>query len=239
MTEAQWLACFLEPGLMIDQLARLGRVKGPRGQRRLRLFSCACCRESLLHHCDEQLCQAVNLLERHADGLATTEELAPLIHQVARAALGDEQLRFPVPFDPDSQARFRKSRLANVIHAAMSPEPVSGARQVFGLPWVQPLGGFVNPHKIACNLLRDIFGNPFHPLALDPAWRTAEAASLAQAAYEERLLPGGHLDSLSLAVLGDALEEAGCAEQTLLDHLRSPVPHVRGCWAVDSTLGWD
>ena len=40
-----------------------------------------------------------------------------------------------------------------------------------------------------------------------------------------------------LAVLSDALEEAGCAEARLLDHLRGPSPHVRGCWAVDLLLG--
>jgi len=38
-------------------------------------------------------------------------------------------------------------------------------------------------------------------------------------------------------VLADALEEAGCAETALLDHLRAPGPHVRGCWALDHILG--
>jgi hypothetical protein len=40
-----------------------------------------------------------------------------------------------------------------------------------------------------------------------------------------------------LPVLADALEEAGCTDQTILDHLRGPGPHVRGCWAVDLLLG--
>jgi hypothetical protein len=33
-------------------------------------------------------------------------------------------------------------------------------------------------------------------------------------------------------VLADALEEAG-ADAALLDHLRGPAPHVRGCHVVD------
>jgi hypothetical protein len=37
--------------------------------------------------------------------------------------------------------------------------------------------------------------------------------------------------------LTDALEEAGCTTQELLDHLRSPGPHVRGCFALDLVLG--
>jgi hypothetical protein len=35
----------------------------------------------------------------------------------------------------------------------------------------------------------------------------------------------------------DALEDAGCTDSDLLGHLRSPGPHVRGCWTVDLVLG--
>jgi hypothetical protein len=60
---------------------------------------------------------------------------------------------------------------------------------------------------------------------------------LALAAYEERRLPKGTLDPARLAVLADALEDAICSDADLLGHLRGPVPHVRGCWAVDLSLG--
>ena len=40
-----------------------------------------------------------------------------------------------------------------------------------------------------------------------------------------------------MPILGDALEEAGCADEALLAHCRGPGPHVRGCWAVDLILG--
>ena len=40
-----------------------------------------------------------------------------------------------------------------------------------------------------------------------------------------------------LPFLADALEDAGCTDQAILDHCRSPGPHVRGCWAVDLILG--
>ena len=55
--------------------------------------------------------------------------------------------------------------------------------------------------------------------------------------HDERHLPAGTLDNSWLAILADALEEAGCANGELLDHLRGPGPHVRGCWAVDLCLG--
>ena len=38
-------------------------------------------------------------------------------------------------------------------------------------------------------------------------------------------------------ILADALEDAGCDDADILDHLRGTGPHVRGCWAVDLVLG--
>jgi hypothetical protein len=60
---------------------------------------------------------------------------------------------------------------------------------------------------------------------------------LAQAAYDNRLLPSGLLDNGCLAILADALEEAGCTDADILSHLRGPGPHARGCWALDLVLG--
>jgi hypothetical protein len=82
-------------------------------------------------------------------------------------------------------------------------------------------------------LLREVFGNPFASVSINPGWLTPTVTSLANAAYEERSLPSGELDTVRLAVLADALEENGCQEAVILDHLRGPGPHVRGCWAVD------
>jgi hypothetical protein len=91
--------------------------------------------------------------------------------------------------------------------------------------------------RIAPALFREFFGNPFRPLNFDPGWRTADVLNLAQPAYEHRILPSGHLDNARLAVLADALEDAGCTDTAILKHLRSPGPHVRGCWPVDLILG--
>jgi hypothetical protein len=85
-------------------------------------------------------------------------------------------------------------------------------------------------------LIRDLFGSPFHPITIDAACRTPTVLSLAQAAYDERHLPSGELDPHRLAVLADALEEAGASGE-LVAHLRSPGSHVRGCWPVDLVLG--
>ncbi|HEY7425078.1 MAG TPA: hypothetical protein VH682_12680 [Gemmataceae bacterium] len=44
-------------------------------------------------------------------------------------------------------------------------------------------------------------------------------------------------DFTGLPILADALEEAGCTNQDILDHCRSGGEHVRGCWVVDALLG--
>ncbi len=90
-----------------------------------------------------------------------------------------------------------------------------------------------------CRLLKEVFANPFRPVAVNPAWRTADVVRLAEAAYDERLLPSGELDRQRLAVLADALEEAGRDSAELMGHLRRPGVHVRGCWCVDLLLGRD
>jgi hypothetical protein len=91
-------------------------------------------------------------------------------------------------------------------------------------------------HRQQCGLLRCVFGNPFRESQVEPAWHNRTVISLAQAAYDERVLPSGEVEPSRLAVLADALEEAGCADAGLVGHLREPGPHVRGCWAVDRLL---
>jgi hypothetical protein len=85
-------------------------------------------------------------------------------------------------------------------------------------------------------LLRCIFGNPFRPVTIAPSWRTPDVVKLAQAVYEKRVLPPGLLDNTGLAILADAVEEAGCDDPEILAHLRSARAHVRGCWVVDAIL---
>ena len=79
-------------------------------------------------------------------------------------------------------------------------------------------------------ILRDIFGNPFRPVAFDPAWRTSTAVGLAEAIYDERAFD-------RLPILADALQDAGCEDADILGHCRGDGPHVRGCWVVDLVLG--
>jgi hypothetical protein len=79
-------------------------------------------------------------------------------------------------------------------------------------------------------LIRDIFGNPFRPVAFSPSWRTDTALSLAQQMYESR-------DFGAMPILADALQDAGCDNEDVLSHCRAgKATHVRGCWVVDLVL---
>jgi hypothetical protein len=53
---------------------------------------------------------------------------------------------------------------------------------------------------------------------------------LARAIYTDRTFT-------DLPILADCLEESGCHNQEILNHLRSPRPHCRGCWPLDLILG--
>src|SRR5262249_47023996 len=81
-------------------------------------------------------------------------------------------------------------------------------------------------------LIRDVFGNPFRTKPLvETAGQDRLIAQLAQAVYDDRKLPEGTLNGDLLAILADAVEEAGSTDGDLLAHLRSPGPHTRGCFA--------
>ena len=80
------------------------------------------------------------------------------------------------------------------------------------------------------DLVRDIFGNPFRPVALDPSWLTPAVTALARAIYDDRAFD-------RVPDLADVLERAGCADADVLAHCHGAGPHVRGCWVVDLLLG--
>jgi hypothetical protein len=80
-----------------------------------------------------------------------------------------------------------------------------------------------------CDLVRCIFGNPFRPSRLDPAWLGANGGAVRDLASVIR----AEARFADLPILADALEDAGCTDGQVLDHCREPGPHGRGCWVLD------
>jgi hypothetical protein len=223
MTEQEWLAC-TDAQRMIGFL-----IASKAGKRKLRLFACACCRRIWYQfNKSEPSRLAVEVAERYADRQATKVELgaahaAAVRAYHARSAYGPGQARQAVTYAA-------APALEGVYYISGS---VSSGVSRSGWSEVDREHAELAAHP---KLLRCIF-NPFRPGSMKAGWRTKSVLALARAAYEERVLPAGELDPTRLAVLTDALEEAGCESADIMNHLRGPGPHVRGCWTLDLILG--
>jgi hypothetical protein len=95
------------------------------------------------------------------------------------------------------------------------------------------------------NVMREVFGGPvcherhldrkpvyrWPPRLLPREWLTDTATTLARRIWDTR-------EFGAMPILADALQDAGCDREDVLDHLRDPVAvHSRGCWVLDSILG--
>jgi hypothetical protein len=220
MTPEEWACC-------PDPIEMVRHLQGKASDRKLRLFACACCRQVWEDDWPHRTRRAVETAERFADGHATLTDLNRARSGACSAAQGAALPgRRNVPGPP---RQGRRRRLFFAAEAAHPHEPfLIGRLQGFGwdeeVRWVAP------------TLLRCVFAAPHRAPTRAEAWRTPDVLAVARAAYEERALPAGLLDAQRLAVLADALEEQGCADEGLLGHLREPGPHVRGCWPLDAVL---
>jgi len=251
--EQEWLACE-------DPKQMLGFMLGRASTRKLRLFAAACCRRIWKHMAGTSR-QVVELAEQHADTdddllrdrlRAAADQILDMLglrESVFSAGLGSRVERSSCSFDEtvvhatagtwshrfdhEGQAAEWAGWLATtaatraaVRRTTCGEEAVTAATTTWA-----------TEERIQAALMRDIVGNPYHPVDFDPVWRTQTVVALATAAYEERILPSGELDSQRLAILADALEDAGCSDEQILNHLRGPGPHVRGCFVIDLLTG--
>jgi hypothetical protein len=248
MTEAQWLSC-TDPAPMLDAL------RGKASDRKLRLFAVACCRTiSQLILRTTLGYRGVVLVEKMADGLPTSDSI-----EESRNRYWNLELDYLSSRDLETKAGRVKWHAAYAVRAAMVELADEQdcldtlARVSSEVAWAATHWQRRNDRDAAREaiyrrelakqipLVHDIFGNPFQaPPAIPPSvstWNDGTVVRLAQAAYEHRSLPAGHLDNSRLGVLADALEEAGVTDDAILAHLRGPAAHVRGCWAVDLLTG--
>jgi hypothetical protein len=233
MTEEEWLAC-------TDPEALLTFLRGKASDRKLRLFTVACCRRIWGHLKNELGRRAVEVSECYADGLADKKELAQARSAVRCA--GWDAVAAKVRKRPRDVPSFVAWCTVRETIAAAAME--AARRSVWvATSTIHPggiiVGDLAGERAEQANLLRDIMGTPFRPVAVSPdllSWHDATVVHLAQAVYGERHLPAGTLDNDRLRVLTDALEEAGCNDEHILAHCRSGGEHVRGCWVVDALL---
>jgi hypothetical protein len=237
VNEEQWLSA-TTPSDGLDYLCSDGHYRRTglslnrrkAGRRKLRLFLCACarhvwelvpvgpCREAV--ELGERLCEGEDVAKRIAALPNGWLDSGPLSHRhaaYAATACVETNIRWAASVGAQSAARA----------AGWALEEAEGGEKMHTYD-----RGIAEEEQAQAALLSDVFGNPFRPAGLVPAWRTGEAVALARGMYESR-------DFSALPILADALQDARCEDEQLLGHCRDPGPHVRGCWVVDLILSKD
>ncbi len=222
MFEARWVHCD-------DPEQMLRYMLGKTGDRKFRLFACACVRRIWPLLRDERSRSAVQVAERYAD---LPGGHAQLLNARSQARLAEQHFhgltRRGEPGEYDT-ARWA----ARAAEAAVEDTGWDVARNA---AWsaAHAVNVAAPKERLAqCDLLRDVFGNPFCPQSLEAAWlrwHDGCVVSVARAIYEERRFE-------DMPILADALEEAGCDNEIILWHCREPAEHARGCWVLDAILG--
>jgi hypothetical protein len=220
MTEENWLAWY-EPGPLLHFLRSKRQVhKRVWGRRKLRLVAVACCRTVERFYIeDEEAVARVELAERVADGLTPAGELkaCPSLGATDNSAGNARRATFGAVYPNELEAVTFAALHAALAHRFATKGDPNFAEQ--------------KALRTQAALVRDIFGNPFRPVAADPRWLTDTVLALAKQVYESR-------DFSAMPILADALQEAGCDDEQVLTHCRDAKQlHARGCWVVDMLLG--
>jgi hypothetical protein len=225
MRPRTWQSCST-PSRLLDFLS--GRITA----RKLRLFACACCRSvwHLIQETDSR--NAVLTSEQYADDRAKLEDLLELRRRADAAAtlaweLWDDGT--PAALDAAAAAASEDPLMA----ANLASDYAARAAQVDA---DDDQTAWKNEQRRQCCFLRDLVGDPWHcPSRIDQFlldWGSGTVLRMAKSVYDDR-----HFEDL--AILADALEEAGCQDAEILAHCRGPGLHVRGCWVVDLILSKD
>jgi len=231
--------------------AMLYLTEGTALDRRFRLYACACVRRVWHFLDDERLRRAVEVAEAFADGLAQHEEMrkaeaaaeayalrignerrggvrsaAHSAHQAAYAGDVDLPSGFVKFVAHGSTAAASTAALAEAGAAKTASEDQGEIEACAQAKAAESAADAA--HAV---VLRDIIGNPFRPPpTMDARFRTGRVLAFAQEVYDSRSFE-------RLPELASLLEGIECDNSELLAHLRSPGPHVRGCWALDLILG--
>src|SRR6266851_7257690 len=212
MTEKEWLACAVP-----EQMLEFLRSKG--SDRKFLLFACECCRRIWPLITDDRSRKAVEMMERDVEQSVGEPEYNTVFWD-AQDATGDEVER-----SEEDPAYNAAEAAYSTIPGSPSVGRVFCAMATAAYAAKARLLGRRAEEEAQADLLREIFGNPFHPKSVEPAWlawNDRTVAKLAQGIYDERAFD-------RLPILADALEDAGCSDADILSHCRRPGPHVRGC----------
>jgi hypothetical protein len=232
MTEQQWA----ESATLSTMLWFLADQKGH--SRHINLWIVACCRQ-VEHLVDSlEIQKAIDAAERYAEEAIQRTTMQTWIRRARRAR---RELSPELPTEKKQACEAVSKALWYLVSYPNGYNPTKIAQAlVTEARHTGPWGLVKSPDLLKpierrlVDLLRDMVGNPFQPRPVgNPAWLEANgglAGRLANSIYEEKRFA-------EVPILADALEDAGCTEKVILEHLRGPGPHARGCWALNVVLG--
>jgi hypothetical protein len=215
MTEAEWLTG-TRPlallGYLIDE-----RQRGRYPDRVFRSLAVAVARRLDPRSLDRRSRKALEVAEKFARGETTS-------HELERAQRGVHE---GMPRPDGGMEGFAAC-------CAVAVTGVNGVAAAWDTVQLIKTVGPLLPSLLDAlpDLIREVFGNPFHTPTLPAHWRVwneGTIARLARHAHEQRRFD-------EMPVLGDALEDAGCVDEQTLAHCRSATPHVLGCWVLELLL---
>lgn len=224
MTEREWLDC-TDPKPMLEYL------QGNASDRKSRLFACACCRSIWRMLIDERSRRAVEIAELFADRRVTDKD-----RQAARKAAQDRNLPYVAPLVAFRNGDFIRTAIRCAEGALNLPRDAATLQQYKITPGDQEAAfaaytaAELAEKEIQARLVREVFNNPFRQMIVERPWLTSTVTTLAAAIYNDRAFH-------QMPVVADALEDAGCTNEAILNHCRQPGVHVRGCWVIDLLLG--
>ena len=223
-------------------------------ERKLQLLCCRFCQRKSQHLRVPEIKHLLSQAESLVEGRLSKIELREIRWQV----LSRSSFRWNYGYDPDDP--ISAACYAVLEFAAWLVRGISGDDELYDFyedhvsdDW-RDVDGFPYPIRIAriiadamdsdverqegwsyerdqqLLLVRCIFGNPFRPVMLDPRWLSSTVLDLARTIYDERVFE-------RMPILADALMDAGCDSDEIINHCRGTGPHVRGCWVVDLILG--
>lgn len=228
MTEEEWKAC-ADPTKMLLFIKQCRAMRRPVKERKQRLFAAASCRRLPPLLCDARSQHCIDVVEEFADERATDAQLQAAEMQAKESWLRDAANETALALLQLCAKKVDGLYVSTTTISAAFERQQADANKPSDLFEGRRRGVCPSEERVQCDLLRDIFGNPFHPVTIDPAWNNGTVRHLAQAIYDERAFD-------RMPILADALEDAGCHNEEILAHCRGDSPHTRGCWAVDLLL---
>jgi hypothetical protein len=225
MTEEEWLNpnAYFEP--MLESLYGIATF------RKLRLLAVACGMTHVDRIADERSRTVLEVLERFADSLASREEMAAAAQGALDATRRWEVMPFNWGFLHAIEAGNSKQWLREgELHEGIARLGQTGVDDAVIEHVVDCLSSALHYLWSAQSsaLFREIFGNPFRPVAFESRWQIS-TVDFARAIYHEKSFE-------RMPILAETLMAAGCDNGEILAHCRSEGPHVRGCWVVDLIL---